>query len=78
MCNIVIRACNQKMLELGEAGVDASFGAILGMPIFMGMGPKVNFKFSPFGSLNYSIRTEAISAGINQTIHKVYLSISAL
>ena len=77
MCNIVIRACNQKMLEFGESGVDVSFGSILGMPIFMGVGPKINFKFSPFGSLNYSIRTEVVSAGINQTIHKVYLSITA-
>lgn len=77
MCNIVIRACNQKMLAFGESGVDVSFGAILGMPIFMGLGPKVNFKFSPFGSLDYDVRTEVISAGINQTVHKVYLKINA-
>lgn len=77
MCNIIIRGCNQKLLKLGEGGVEASLGAILGMPIFMGLGPKLNFKFSPFGQVKYDVKTQVISAGINQVVHKTYLYIEA-
>lgn len=77
MCNEVIRACNRKIIELGEGGVDVSFGAVLGMPIFMGVGPKLTFKFAPFGSLSYDVRTELFSSGINQVVHKTYLTINA-
>lgn len=77
MCNLVIKACNQKLLEMGEGGVDVSLGAVLGMPLFMGMGPKLTFKFAPFGSLKYDVKTEILQAGINQVVHKTYLKIDA-
>ncbi len=39
------------------------------------MGPKVNVKMQMVGDLDTDLRSEFTSAGINQTLHRIYLEI---
>lgn len=50
-------------------------GSFLGSNIFAGRGPNVNIKMEVTGNLDTELRSEFTSAGINQTLHKIYLEI---
>ena len=50
-------------------------GSFTGMKILSGRGPDVNIKMSTIGNLDTELKSEFISSGINQTVHKVYLQI---
>lgn len=50
-------------------------GSFFGSKIFAGRGPKVNVKMQMIGDLETNLKSEFISAGINQTLHRIYLEI---
>ena len=50
-------------------------GSFLGSKLFSGRGPKVNIKMQIVGDLDTDLRSEFTSAGINQTLHRIYLEI---
>ena len=62
-----------KILNLGEQGIDIPIGTIVGGQLMTGRGPKVNIRFEPVGSVTTDFMTQFEDAGINQTRHKVYL-----
>ncbi len=51
-------------------------GSFLGSNLFAGRGPNVNIKMQLIGNLDTQLKSEFISAGINQTLHRIYLEIS--
>lgn len=68
----------QKKLEtLGSNGINIPLGTFTGMPIFVGHGPNINIKMIPIGSINCKFKSEFLNAGINQTNHKIYLSVTS-
>lgn len=68
----------QKRLEyLGSKGVNIPLGTFSGMPILVGHGPLVNIKLIPIGAINCNFSSKFISAGINQTNHKIYLEVNS-
>lgn len=64
--------------ELND-GANSSFnlklGAFTGSKILSGMGPDINIKISTIGNLDTNLKSEFTSAGINQTLHKIYLEV---
>lgn len=50
-------------------------GAFSGISVIAGLGPKVNINIFPYGDAHCSFISEFTSAGINQTIHKIYLNV---
>lgn len=57
--------------NLGLDGIDISLGSLTGMPIFTEKGPFMNFKIKPISSVKCDIKSNFISAGINQTLHQI-------
>ena len=51
------------------------FGSFTGFKLFSGEGPKIKIKISTIGDVETDLRSEFKSAGINQTIHRIYLQI---
>jgi len=41
------------------------------------LGPEIKLRVSPIGSVSSSFSSEFETAGINQTIHRIYLNINA-
>lgn len=50
-------------------------GSFTGSRLLSGKGPNVNIKMSTIGNLDTDLRSEFSSAGINQTLHKMYLQV---
>lgn len=50
-------------------------GSFLGSKIFSGMGPDINIKIQLDGTVETDLKSEFISQGINQTLHRIYLDV---
>lgn len=61
--------------ELEDIYVYVPLGNFTGNSFLAGHGPKIKVKVIPAGTVNTEFKTEFISAGINQTRHRVYLGV---
>ncbi len=81
LINNIVQECGlstqNKLAQLGMRGIDIPIGSLSGFVFFAGKGPNVNIKILPVGSVHVEIKSEFISRGINQTNHKIYLSINS-
>lgn len=50
-------------------------GSFTGTKILSGRGPNIEIKMSTVGNVETDLRSEFISRGINQTLHKIYLQV---
>jgi len=57
--------------------VDIPLGAALGIRSLSGFGPRMSMQILPIGAVHASFDTEFESAGINQTRHRVFLTLRA-
>ena len=58
-----------------EETVDISLGSFTGISVLSGRGIKVPIRISTIGNVKTNVRSEFISQGINQTLHRLYLDI---
>lgn len=66
-----------KLSELGEQGVNIALGTITGIPILSGWGPSINIRFTPVGSVSSRFESSLINSGINQTLYRVKIILTA-
>ena len=52
-----------------------SMGSFTGSRLLSGRGPKIQIKMYTIGNLDTALKSEILSAGINQTLHKIYLQV---
>lgn len=50
-------------------------GSFLGIPILNGIGPRVTLKIVPIGNVNTEYKSQIASLSINQSYHKIYLTV---
>ena len=81
LMNLIAAACSQDAQEriaaLGEQGVTVPFGTITGISFLSGKGPYLKVVFTPMGSVKSEFRSETSSSGINQTLYRIYLTLTA-
>lgn len=66
----------QEQLEKTEnSSFNIRLGSFLGSRLFAGRGPKFKIKMEVIGNLDTDLKSEFTSAGVNQTLHKIYLEI---
>lgn len=65
----------KKLDENQNRSIYISLGAITGVKYLSGFGPKINIKIATTGNVDTDLKSEFISQGVNQTMHKVYLVI---
>lgn len=63
-------------LEFAKHPIKIPVGSFTGISIFAGVGPKIAYDVHPYGEVNCYFTSNFVSAGINQTFHKLYLVIS--
>ena len=51
-------------------------GSLTGSKLLSGIGPKIEVQISLVGNVSSNLKSEFISTGINQTLHRIYLDIS--
>lgn len=79
--NIIIRKITEMVQSrldgLIVEGIDVALGTFTGIPFLFGIGPLVPIQLVPIGTINTKISSNFVSAGINQTLHKIYFDITA-
>jgi len=65
-----------EMENISRQKLSVPLGAITGSRIFSGWGPDINFRAAAEAAASVRVEDSFLSAGINQTLHSVYLHIS--
>ncbi|MBE3101511.1 MAG: sporulation protein YunB [Firmicutes bacterium] len=60
---------------LGEQGITIPLGSITRSKILSGMGPNIKVRMIPVGSVSTDFSDEFNQAGINQTRHRIFLTL---
>ncbi len=71
------KTAQQNLEMIGSEGIEIPLGTLTGIPMFVGMGPEVSFHVQPIGTITSTFSSEFISAGINQTNHRIYMNVTA-
>ena len=71
------QTCEARIEEYGERGVSIPLGTFTGIPLLVGIGPRIKVKMTPIGSVVCRFLSNFETAGINQTVHKIYVNIKA-
>jgi sporulation protein YunB len=62
----------EELDALEDKKIEIPIGVLTGNSIFSAKGPRISIKVIPAGSVETDFRSEFISAGINQTKHRIY------
>lgn len=68
-------AIQGELSKLETEEISFPIGSFLGSKILSGFGPNVKIKVIPAGNIKTDIKTEFVSTGINQTMHRIYLEL---
>ena len=71
-------AAQQYFQQIGSHTVQVPLGAMFGLTLLAGAGPKIDVKVLPVGNVSARFDTEFESAGINQTRHRILLTLTAV
>lgn len=71
------QTCEHRIEEFGKSGVSIPLGTFTGIPLLVGLGPRLKIKMTPIGSVRCKFISHFETAGINQTVHKIYVNIKA-
>lgn len=63
--------------SLGTQEIQIAAGTFTGLALLMGFGPDVTIKITPIGTATCDFVSYFQSAGINQTLHKIYIDVYA-
>lgn len=70
-------AAQQRIAEMGDQGITIPLGTVTGISFLAGKGPGIQVTFSPAGSVQSEFHSEFVSSGINQTLYRVNLLLTA-
>lgn len=65
----------EQMKKPENASIAIPIGNFLGIDILSGYGPNIKMKIILLGNVETDLKSEFVSKGINQTLHRVYLQI---
>ena len=67
-----------KINDLTSFDVNVPFGTLSGIPLLSEKGPKINIVVTPVGTVNCTFTSTFETAGINQTLHRIYLNVESV
>lgn len=71
----VAEKIQKRLNEVEQEEIGIRLGSFTGTKIFSGRGPIIPITLSTTGNIETDLRSEFKSAGINQTIHRIYLQV---
>lgn len=72
--DVAVRIQNE-LNKTQDGEVFIRLGTLTGSKFLSGRGPKVNFKIATIGNVETDLKSEFSSAGINQTLHRIFLQV---
>lgn len=71
----ITRVTQENLIKLTDEPITIPLGAFSGITALAGLGPTIDFEIHPYGDISCKFSSEFVSAGINQTQHKIYMNI---
>lgn len=68
-------AIQEKLTQTQNENIRIPIGSFTGNRYLAGFGPSVKIKVIPAGNIITDIKTEFVSTGINQSVHRIYLEL---
>lgn len=65
----------EEINKLGRENIEIALGSFSGFKLLAGRGPGVKVRISSIGNVETDLKSEFITQGINQTLHRVYLQV---
>lgn len=65
----------EELNKIENSSFKIRMGSFTGSRLLSGSGPEIEIKMSTIGNLDTDLRSEFAAAGINQTLHKIYLQV---
>lgn len=72
------RLAQSNLDAIGTRGIQIPIGTFSGFPALSGRGPAINVTVNPIGAISSKFESKFSSAGVNQTLHRIYINISAI
>ncbi len=66
-----------KINSLFEESISIPLGTLSGIPLLNNIGPNVSISVSPIGTATCNFVSKFESAGINQTLHRIYMNVTS-
>lgn len=76
LIRVVTKEVQTKIDGLKDESVGINLGTFSGIPFLYGLGPQINIKIIPIGTVNSNVISSLNSCGINQSLHRLYFTIS--
>lgn len=73
----IIKDANERIKIIDEDYMQIPLGTLSGIALFNGRGTRIKLSASPVGIISSSFDSQFINVGINNTLHKIYLTINA-
>ena len=73
----ITQSAQRNLEQIGEQGIGIPIGSLSGISFFAGRGPDVKIKAIPVGSIDTNFSSQFIPAGINQTLHRLFIDVTA-
>ena len=73
----VTEKAQRDLEKVAEKGINIPLGSLSGLSFFSGRGPNVNIKAIPVGNIETTFSSQFVAAGINQTLHKIFINVMA-
>ena len=73
----IIKDANERIKLIDEDYINIPIGTLSGIAIFNGRGLRIKLSASPVAIIGSSFDSNFINVGINNTLHKIYLTLNA-
>ncbi len=74
--NRLTSSINSELSKMSSKQVSVALGSLSGVAFFSGRGPDINLKLRQVGAVDTKIKSEFVSAGVNQTKHRMIISVT--
>lgn len=75
ICTDISITLQESLDNKNNTRFNVRFGSLTGSKLLTGRGPNVEIIMETAGDIETNIESEFLSAGINQTLHKIYIDI---
>lgn len=72
----MIEALLEHVALIDEETISIPLGSLIDSELVWGRGPSINVRSFTIGTVSAEFRSEFLSAGVNQTLHKIWLDLS--
>ncbi len=73
---LTLEKMQKEIRNFASSNVKVPLGVFLGSPLLLGIGPDVTLKVVGIGATQCRLRSEFLSQGVNQTLHRHYIEVT--